>query len=1343
MLHLDDAADVDSVVTRWSAVPGVRYVQRNHRYRLDALSMMSLADDYDDPQLDSLNHLPVIRAAEAWQVTTGAATVRVGVVDTGLFLDHPDFDGQLWVNEAEDLNGNGRFDPSDLNQVDDDGNGYVDDVIGYDFVDRTASVEPGDYFERDPDPSEDNLNQGGQGHGTIVAGAIGAGLDNGVGGSGVAPGSRLVPLRAFGADGLGEDDDIAAAIVYAAQEGLDVLNLSFGDVYESPLMREAIRYATSQGTVVVASGGNLGGDAPHYPSDYTDVLGVAWLTADGSSIAGRGAHGLGIDLGAPGTAIYTTTLPAPSAPNPEDVTALYGRRSGSSMAAPLVAGAAALLKTVDPDLTPDAIRSILTSTAVDIDTPGWDHRTGAGRLDVAAAVRRALPAQVTLDHPPHNATLADDAIPIVGSVVHPRFTSFTVDVQVGDEDPRGDWQRLAGPVEAQTLNDTLAVWSLAAVEDTTYTLRLAAQLNDGTTVEDRRRVFVDRTPPEVDVRVWERALVDGRWGIAVDAATDDLTALQLTVATASDTTMVFSDRRARRHGLVWTDDEGYGGPAEATLQARNGAGLRTTRTSTFSLPDRRTRPGLFEVDDLGVTHGYLMPQTTDLDGDQLAELIYNRYEQGWVGDTLVVAEWDGESLRRVQQLIANVIPRDVGDTDGDGLREVLTQVAGATLVFEQGGPEAFLESVAFIDTTGLANPFDSLAAFGAGLTDLDGDGRGEILVHNTRQWRLLEYDGADYVEVTRLGNPTGVGPSELSTSEFSTPQVVTDDFDGDGRRDLLVGDTDGDWIWYEARGDNRLDPVWTFETERYNASARMTHGDFDGDGLAEFVTHTQPWTQPTRNNEREPAFGVYYVWDAIGDDASTLDARWILPGQSARHGALAALDVDGDGHDELAIAHPPHLYVMQRQADGAWHLIYHRRQLGTERRSGVRSAALTVADLDRDGREELIVGAGDERLYRLRPSGESLNRPPPPRWILAVSEGAASVRLAWEAFGADSVVVYSRETASAAFDPLTSSTGSSLIVQTDREREYALGGWHDGAMTGLSAVRQVRPHAPAVVQSISYPAPATAELVFSEPLAPDLAPEQFHLSDGSHPMEVLPGQQHRSITLRFSEVQAGPDTLFWQQVRDREGMPVASRAAPIAWPEPPDATLIVENWTIEQPGTIHLTFSDPLEGADLTAERYRLEPSGQVLDVAWTPDRPTEVQVTTSGRALGPTGLDTYLVVEGIRSTNGKRMPAGGQSIALTRPATSLSEAYVFPNPHDERRHPPRLMVAGVPRGATVRILTAQGTFVRALKERDGNGGVPWDLLDQDGRRVPSGVYLVRIESEGEAPVLLKAAIVR
>ena len=1354
VLRLEDETAFEAVRARWAGQPGVRYVQPNYRYRLDALPVQAVPPEarYDDPLLDSLAHLDVIKAYDAWTVTTGDPDVRIGFVDTGLFFEHPDLQGQVWINPGEDLNGNGQADPSDYNGLDDDGNGYADDLRGYDFVDTPTSVETGDYLERDADPSEDLQQGGGRGHGTIVAGALGAALDNGIGIAGVAPGARLVPLRAFGADGTGEDDDIAAAIVYAADQGIEVLNLSFGDIYYSPLMEEAIRYAVGQGTVVVASAGNLGGDDPHYPSDYPEVISVAWLTQDGTGIAGRGTYGIGVELGAPGSFIYTTTPPPLSQ---EDTTAadldaafadddepLYGRRSGSSMAAPLVSGAAALLRSLDATLAPEDVRSILVASADDVRDPGWDHRTGGGRLNVAAALRQALPARTEITSPLHNAGVSEGVMPVIGMATHPSFATYQLSYQVGDDDLGDAWTPLGEPVARQAWQDTLGVWDVGALPEDVYTLRLAVTLRTGATVEDRRRIYVDRSAPDVEIRLLDDGLVGAQHGILADLATDDFTNAEMRITLGGRTSTVTSDRRARRHGLTWADESGAGGQADVQLVATNAAGLETIYEATLTIPPARFNTSLFEEETLDVPHGYLLPRLADFDRDGLKEIVLNQYENGWIGDTLVFHEWDGTSFRPAAALLANVIPRDVGDANGDGTDELLTQVAGATLLLTSSASNPYPTDVAFVDTTGLDDPFSPDAAFGARLTDLDGDGLTEILAHNTKQWRLLEFDDGASSDVTRLDNPTAVAPSEIAENEFQQPEALTGDFDGDGRPDLLVGDADGDWIIYEATGDNALRVAWTHETRRYLAGSRFAQGDFDGDGQTEFITYTQSWAGNTSDDEQEPRLGLYYFWRSVGDDAYALVDSLPIAGAPPRHGSMAAADFDGDGRDELAIVHPPGLYVLSFDDGGRWTPRFYRGATRDDVASGMRSAAMVAQDVDGDGRPDLVAGAADERLHLFR-YRDAVAALPPPQWTSARALDAGRVELRWHAPGADSVTVFRGPPE----DPLDLRATTSASLYTDEAtsaQRYALQAWYGGARSPLSPTRTVRPEVPAAVADVRYPAKATIEIVFTQTLDPATRAEQFRLDAGGRPASLLLGQGGRSAVLRFDAVPAQPDTLRWTDVRDAQGTPVGETSVAVQFPAAPEATLILAEWTLLGLHDLELVFSEPLNPAFAAdPANYRLQPSGRVVLAAFDPAQPKRVQLTVTGRVLGPTGLATALVVEEMRSAEGNALASAGQAITLTEAAADLADVYVFPNPCRTAEHAERIMVAGLPSEATVQILSAQGTPVKTLEERDGDGGIAWDLRDERGQPVPSGIYLVRVEAPGERAVLRKAAVIR
>ncbi|MFN3188880.1 MAG: S8 family serine peptidase [Aureliella sp.] len=269
-------------------------------------------------------NLNSINAPEAWQAGYTGQGVTVAIVDTGVDLDHPDLVTNLFVNPGE-IPGNG---------LDDDQNGYVDDVHGYDFVDRDAN--PND----------------GNGHGTHVAGSVAA-ANNGVGATGVAPDAKILPVRVLGDNGSGSTRSVADGIRYAADLGAQVINLSLGGGY-SQAVAAAINYANSLGSIVIAAAGNEGASVPSYParlsSGYNNVLSVGAFNSS-SQIAGfsnRVGSSNASQVDAPGVSVYSTYL-----------NGSYSRLSGTSMASPHVAGVAALALSANPSLSPSTLREYL------------------------------------------------------------------------------------------------------------------------------------------------------------------------------------------------------------------------------------------------------------------------------------------------------------------------------------------------------------------------------------------------------------------------------------------------------------------------------------------------------------------------------------------------------------------------------------------------------------------------------------------------------------------------------------------------------------------------------------------------------------------------------------------------------------------------------------------------------------------------------------------------------------------------------------------------------------------------------------------------------------------------
>jgi subtilisin family serine protease len=284
------------------------------------------------PDLGGTNWaLDVINAPEVWNQNITGNGIVVAVVDTGVDYTHPDLDDNIWRNAGE-IAGNG---------IDDDRNGYIDDIRGWDFV---AS---------DNNPMDLDFD----GHGTHIAGAIAA-ERNDVGITGVAPNAKIMPVRVLPAFGRGEWDNVAAGIRYAADNGANVINLSIlGDEFVAPdVVNNALQYANNKGSVVFMAAGNSGDIQPVYPARNPDSLGMAVGSID---VRGRmddssnraGSRPLDY-LVAPGVEIVSTT--------PDED---YELRSGTSMATPQVAGVAALVLNANPTLTPAQVEYILTTTA--------------------------------------------------------------------------------------------------------------------------------------------------------------------------------------------------------------------------------------------------------------------------------------------------------------------------------------------------------------------------------------------------------------------------------------------------------------------------------------------------------------------------------------------------------------------------------------------------------------------------------------------------------------------------------------------------------------------------------------------------------------------------------------------------------------------------------------------------------------------------------------------------------------------------------------------------------------------------------------------------------------------
>ncbi|MEB3298314.1 MAG: S8 family peptidase [Candidatus Sericytochromatia bacterium] len=327
-LGLPGGTRAADAMARLASMPGVTWAEPDHR--------LSLRTSVADPGRAAQWGLDAMRVPAAWTRTRGDARVVVAVLDTGVDLGHPDL--------------------------------------------RTRLVEGRSFVSGRSGPGDDN------GHGTHVAGTIVAEADNGVGVAGVAPGCRVMPVKVLDAEGAGHTADIVAGLVWAADHGARIINLSLGGAAGGQALGEAIRYAQAKGCLVVAAMGNEGAQSQEYPAAMPGVLAVGSTDEAGrrSSFSNFGSW---ISVAAPGSGILSTTPTYDvTMSRQEGLGRGYGSLSGTSMATPHAAGLAALLASLHPDWPAQVLHKQLLASTRDIGTPGFDIETGHGMLDAWKAV---------------------------------------------------------------------------------------------------------------------------------------------------------------------------------------------------------------------------------------------------------------------------------------------------------------------------------------------------------------------------------------------------------------------------------------------------------------------------------------------------------------------------------------------------------------------------------------------------------------------------------------------------------------------------------------------------------------------------------------------------------------------------------------------------------------------------------------------------------------------------------------------------------------------------------------------------------------------------------------------
>jgi len=817
--------NVQSVCAELGTDPDVEFAQPNYIYE-------SCAEPNDPEFPDQYAH-QLIQMSDAWDISTGSHDIVVAVLDTGVDVNHPDLKDNIWVNKGEIPN----------NEIDDDNNGYIDDVSGWNFEEDNNDVIPDGYDYYDI-----------LGHGTQVSGVIAAVGDNKVGVCGVNWHGSIMALRL---SIYVTSAEVASALDYAAANGARVANMSFGsDEFGpegDPIVKTAIDNAFAQGVLLVASAGNEDSARPNYPAAYYNVMAVA--STNGEDIkTGHSNFGLWVDITAPGTDIVTTDL------NNE-----YIATAGTSFSGPYVVAVGALVLAHNPELTHIEVRAILENTTDPVYygelDPDYGY-VGTGRVNA------------------YTALLESDRRHPLGEIVEPRtqqtFPSdgndITLTLFVHGDSYQLDY-RSFGQDEWSLLNDgSSPIDPLNVTTDgTVHTDRKIFGIELGAEMAPWPIPEIPEDPEELPDEMYVGSPLcldvdgDGRNEI-VEASTtyDDYYWFEGSISIWKDDGTALEGWPVTLGGIIASglaagDIDGDGDYEIVVVDDYS------VMATALHVESGQTVEG-WPADVGGYWYAYIIgnPVLADLDGDGDSEVIVALDEESRDSDGLFAFQGDGTYLWQRRYTTEGAI--SVADFDGDGDVEIalcgygpgITRVY--TFILDHNGQQI--------------KKWRGGSKKGTAIADLDADGEPELVFCTEDSVMAVHIDGSTlWTAIVRgpFGDEGALSIGDVDDDGFSEVYVNTF-VEEDGFEYSLV-------YAFDHEGEELSDAGFPKTLMGYPDSCSPLIGDVDGDGQKELVVAS--------------AGAPIMAWESDGS-ATTGFPMLELSAEFYTCPALEDLDQDGD-----------------------------------------------------------------------------------------------------------------------------------------------------------------------------------------------------------------------------------------------------------------------------------------------------------------------------------------------------------------------------------------------------------------------------------------------------------------
>jgi serine protease len=863
IIHVAPGSDVINAREAFRGSPDIEYS--------DVYDIPELFYTPNDPQRTSQWHLTKIQAYQAWDLFRGDTTrvAVIGIVDTGVYYTHPDLAPNMWVNSAEDLNGNGIKDAGDINGVDDDGNGYIDDVIGWDLA------------RNDNNPAEDSPI-----HGTHVAGCASEATDNSLNGAGIGFHARIMAVKGGSHDTL---TAVYQGLTYAADNGANVINCSWGSSQLVPQYQGIINNCWNSGVIVVAAAGNNGTNARVYPGAYNNVLSVA-STMSSDVKSDFSSYGTWVDVSAPGSGIFSTWS-----------TNQFVNMDGTSMASPITAGLVGLLRAAHPDWSNQDVVDAVISTTDNIDSqnPSYVGQLGSGRINAFRALGSASFPFIKVDTTLVTITNDDgdgilnpgESISMTVALSNLWANATNVNVKLRSTgfdftDSTASYGNIGH--NEQVLNGTDSLKATARMDIIPGDQRIIVFITADSTYSREDTIMINVSlyqqgfPKDIAGNIESSPVIfdfdkDGANELLFGADDNNVYAFRADGSNCTGWPQAVTGNALTGPAIGDIDHDGDNEVVQITRDGKfyawhaNGTIVNNfpiNKGGTFysgallidvnndqnleivagSFTDNKVYAIKSDGTDLAgwptaaMRQWYGSPSGGDIDGDQIDDIVYAGFDS-----TLHVWKANGAEAAGFPVHLAGPVwcSPSIGDVNNDGHLEI------AVVTYSPG--KVYLVNYLGQVMTGFPVSYSTSLRSTPSLVDLNNDSYLEIVFGTSDgNLRVLKNDGTDLAGF----------PATLSGSVFGTP--VVGDISGDGAPDIVVGATSGNLYGFDHTGAVlRNFPILGTSSRQISGSTAL--GDLDLDGRMEIVVPIKATgsnlvvydyrTQASIDNLKWPNFG--------------------------------------------------------------------------------------------------------------------------------------------------------------------------------------------------------------------------------------------------------------------------------------------------------------------------------------------------------------------------------------------------------------------------------------------------------------------------------------------------------